>query len=60
MAAAIANGSLAIHGWIYDIAHADLWAFDPARGKFVAVAPGNDSAPEATPLARFALTGTDA
>ncbi|ALN58370.1 carbonate dehydratase [Lysobacter enzymogenes] len=60
VAAAIANGSLAIHGWIYDIAHAELRAFDPARGGFVAVLPGSESAPDATPLARFALTGTDA
>jgi carbonic anhydrase len=54
VAAAIANGSLSIHGWIYDIAHASLSAFDASNGQFVAIDPSNPKVPDATPHARFA------
>ncbi|GLQ96561.1 carbonic anhydrase [Dyella mobilis] len=54
VAAALASGSLSIHGWVYDIAHAELQAFDAQRGCFVLIEPGNDELPEATPHVRFA------
>ncbi|HTV84342.1 MAG TPA: carbonic anhydrase [Dyella sp.] len=42
VAAALAGGHLGIHGWVYDIAHADLQAFDPRLGRFVHIgARGN-------------------
>ena len=37
VAAAMSCGQLSIHGWVYDIAHAELKAFDAQQGRFVAV-----------------------
>jgi carbonic anhydrase len=54
VAAAMANGSLRIHGWIYDIAHGELRGFDAAQGRFLPVG-GEHPLPEATPHARFAM-----
>ncbi|GGA14069.1 carbonic anhydrase [Dyella caseinilytica] len=54
VAAAMASGSLCIHGWVYDIAHAQIEAFDARRGHFVALRHGMDNLPEATPHMRFA------
>ena len=53
VAAALASGHLSIHGWVYDIEHAGLQAFDAQRGRFVEIEPGADL-PEATPHMRFA------
>ncbi|HEX7816303.1 carbonic anhydrase [Dyella sp.] len=55
VAAAIATGSLNIHGWIYDIEHADISAFDANEGRFVKLDPQSDNVPDATPHARFSL-----
>ncbi|HEV7778649.1 MAG TPA: carbonic anhydrase [Luteibacter sp.] len=54
VAASMANGSLRIHGWIYDIGHADITAFDAPEGRFRPIVPGEGNYPEATPHARFA------
>ncbi|SFR94679.1 carbonic anhydrase [Dyella sp. OK004] len=58
VAAAMANGSLSIHGWIYDIVHAELRMFDAAAGKFTPFDPTSRDVPEATPHARFAMAMT--
>jgi len=55
VAAAMAAGQLRIHGWVYDIAHAGLKAFDAQQGRFVEIEPGKGEVPEATPHARFAM-----
>jgi len=55
VAAALSNGALRVHGWIYDIEHADLYAFDLSTGKFAPITANSDeSLPDATPMARFA------
>ncbi|WP_109124955.1 carbonic anhydrase [Dyella sp. C11] len=54
VAAAMAAGELRIHGWVYDIGHAELKAFDAQQGRFVQIEPGKFDVPEATPHARFA------
>ncbi|HEY9130415.1 MAG TPA: carbonic anhydrase [Dyella sp.] len=53
VAAAIATGNLGIHGWVYDIEHAEISAFDAQAGKFVTLDPQSGEVPEATPHARF-------
>ena len=58
VAAALASGQLSIHGWVYDIAHAELKAFDAKRGRFVLIEPGKGRVPEATPHARFSMPAT--
>ena len=60
VAAALAAGQLSIHGWAYDIAHAELKAFDAQRGRFVAIEPGKGSVPEATPHVRFSVPAASA
>jgi len=60
VAAAMAAGLLRIHGWVYDIAHAELKAFDAQRGRFVQIEPGKRDVPEATPHARFSVPTTSA
>lgn len=55
VAAAMASGNLSIHGWVYDIANADIDAFDAQLGRFVALRQGVDGLPEATPHVRFAV-----
>jgi carbonic anhydrase len=54
VAAAMASGNLCIHGWVYDIAHADIEAFDAQRGRFVPLRHDAGPLPEATPHMRFA------
>ncbi|TBR38854.1 MULTISPECIES: carbonic anhydrase [Dyella] len=54
VAASMANGTLSIHGWVYDIANADLHMFDPNKGRFVTFDPNSNEMPVATPHARFA------
>jgi len=54
VAAALARGELRIHGWVYDIAHAELHIFDASRGCFVKFQQSQDELPEATPHFRFA------
>jgi len=54
VAAAMANGSVSIHGWIYDIEHAELRAFDAHSGHFTLIDPARRDVPDATPHARFA------
>ena len=58
VAAAMARGELSIHGWVYDIAHAEIEAFDAEQGCFVKLEPGSAKLPDATPHMRFAATGT--
>ncbi|GLQ51230.1 carbonic anhydrase [Dyella flava] len=58
VAAALAGGSLSIHGWVYDIAHARLEAFDAQRGCFVEIESNAGYLPEATPHLRFAAAAT--
>ena len=53
VAAAMANGSLRIHGWIYDIAKTEITAFDPIEGAFRPLRSSDDRLPDATPHARF-------
>ena len=53
VAAAVANGSLRIHGWIYDIARTEITAFDPIEGRFRQLVAGDSNVPDATPHARF-------
>jgi carbonic anhydrase len=55
VAAAMANGSLRIHGWIYDIAKTEITAFDPAEGRFRPLVAGDANLPDATPHARFSM-----
>jgi carbonic anhydrase len=55
VAAGMANGSLRIHGWVYDIGHAEITAFDAREGRFRPIEPGGGNYPEATPHARFSL-----
>ncbi len=37
VAAGLSNGSLKIHGWVYQFETGDVFAFQPTAGKFVAV-----------------------
>lgn len=53
VAAAVATGSLSIHGWIYDIEHAEIAAFDALAGRFVKIDPQSGEVPDATPHARY-------
>jgi carbonic anhydrase len=53
VAAAMANGSLRIHGWIYDIANTEITAFDPLEGRFRPLLADDANHPDATPHARF-------
>ncbi|WP_243050193.1 carbonic anhydrase [Dyella sp. RRB7] len=59
VAAAMSCGQLSIHGWVYDIAHAELQAFDAQQGRFVPVEPGK-GVPAATPHARFSMPAASA
>ncbi len=54
VAAAMANGTVRIHGWIFDIAKGELRGFDAAAGRFLPIGHGHQL-PQATPLARFAM-----
>ncbi|WP_250623859.1 carbonic anhydrase [Pinirhizobacter soli] len=54
VAAAMANGSLSIHGWIYDIGEAGICVFDGGSGRFVDMPTSGHPVPQATPMARFA------
>ncbi len=57
VAARLANGSLRIHGWVYDIAHGEIRAFDAQSGQFERLlTEDGQSAPEATPPARLQLS----
>lgn len=56
VAAGMARGDLSIHGWVYDIAHAEIEAFDAERGRFVKLDPSTGHVPDATPHVRFAAT----
>lgn len=60
VAAAMANGSLSIHGWVYDIAHAELRMFDAQKGLFAPFDPDSRQVPQATPHARFAMAAAAA
>ncbi|QNH20721.1 carbonic anhydrase [Xanthomonas sp. GW] len=54
VAARLARGALRIHGWIYDIAHGEIRAFDAEQGRFVPLLPEEGKrAPEATPRPRL-------
>ena len=53
VAAAMANGSVRIHGWIYDIAKTEITAFDPLEGRFRPLATDPADVRDATPHARF-------
>jgi len=55
VAARLATGSLRIHGWIYDIGHGEIRAFDAATGKFAPLLSDTGRTPEATPPARLSL-----
>jgi carbonic anhydrase len=54
VAAGMANGSVRIHGWIFEIADAGLSVFDGVAGRFVSVPTSGTEMPQATPMARFA------
>ena len=54
VAAAIAGGNLRLHGWVYDLAKAQLNAFDITRRAFVLMDADNTQWPDATPLLRRA------
>ncbi|MBN6148956.1 carbonic anhydrase [Xanthomonas sp. AmX2] len=54
VAARLASGTLRIHGWIYDIAHGEIRAFDAEHGRFVPLLPDSGRTPEATPRPRLA------
>jgi carbonic anhydrase len=56
VAARLARGGLRIHGWIYDIAHGEIRAFDARQGRFVPLLPHVCPAPEATPRPRLAAS----
>ncbi|UPG84301.1 carbonic anhydrase [Luteibacter aegosomatis] len=58
VAAAMANGSLRIHGWIYDFARTEITAFDPLEGGFRPLGADVTKAPDATPHARFSVRPT--
>jgi carbonic anhydrase len=60
VAAAVANGSLSIHGWIYDIGEAAIRVFDGTSGRFVNIPNGGHPVPQATPMARFAQNTANA
>jgi carbonic anhydrase len=60
VAAAMASGQLRIHGWVYDIAQAELKAFDAQQGRFVQIEPSKGEVPEATPHARFSMPAASA
>ena len=51
VAARLAAGTLRIHGWIYDIAHGEIRAFDAEKGGFRPLL--GETTPEATPLPRL-------
>jgi carbonic anhydrase len=53
VAAGMANGSLRIHGWIFDIAKGELSGFDAVAGRFLPIGSGHPL-PQATPHVRFA------
>lgn len=58
VAARIASGKLAIHGWIYDIETADIRVFDPDERKFVTLEiPGEDDEIAALPGADSDASG---
>ncbi|MEE7559926.1 carbonic anhydrase, partial [Xanthomonas sp. Kuri4-2] len=54
VAARLAAGTLRLHGWIYDIAHGDIRAFDTQAGKFLPLLPEAGEVPCATPRPRLA------
>ena len=56
VAAAMSRGDLSIHGWVYDIEHAELKAFDALQGRFVKIQTGTGEVPHATPHLRFAAS----
>jgi carbonic anhydrase len=56
VAAGMARGDLSIHGWVYDIEHAEIETFDAERGCFIKLDPGAGKVPDATPHVRFAAT----
>lgn len=51
-AARLANGTLRIHGWVYDIGHGEIRAFDQEHNRFVPLLREGHP-PEATPRARI-------
>jgi carbonic anhydrase len=53
VAVGMANGSLSIHGWVFDIADARLRLFDGTRGQFVDAPTDATNVPQASPMARF-------
>lgn len=53
VAVGMANGSLSIHGWVFEIADAKLRLFDGVRGQFVDVPTSGGTVPPASPMARF-------
>ncbi|MEQ4576722.1 carbonic anhydrase [[Pseudomonas] boreopolis] len=55
VASRLAAGTLRIHGWIYDIAHGEIRAFDARSGRFVPLLIEDGRTPEATPPPRLAL-----
>ncbi|WP_049623297.1 carbonic anhydrase [Frateuria defendens] len=60
VAARLARGTLRIHGWVYDIEHGEIRAFDAKLGKFVPLLPNVCPMPEATPRPRLAQAVAEA
>ncbi len=51
VAVALSEGKVQLHGWVYDIAHGTIKAFDASKGHFVDL-DHVDDVPHATPRAR--------
>ncbi len=54
VAARLARGTLRIHGWIYDIGHGEIRAFDAEQGRFLLLPEAGRRPPDATPPPRLA------
>jgi carbonic anhydrase len=52
VAAALAGGTLRLHGWVYKIDTGEVFAFDAEQRQFLPVSEAKVSAPPA-PLAHF-------
>lgn len=55
VAARLASAALRIHGWVYDIEHGDIHAFDAEHGHFVPLLRDGAPLPVATPRPRLGL-----
>lgn len=49
VAAALARGTLSLHGWVYKFETGQVFAYEPEEGQFVAIVSESDDAPAESP-----------